>query len=68
MDQNPHHAFDLHVQYAEAAATHHQIEERTDTPPIGWAISTLSLEIDEQIILENLAVAEKLAQNPIWNP
>ena len=62
-------AFDLHVQYAQVSAAHNNVEPREDRPPIGWATwYTFYEDIDEEIILGNLAVAEELAADPSLEP
>ena len=62
-------AFDLHVQYAKTAASYHNIPERQDRPPIGWATwYTFYSHIDEEIVRGNLDVAIELADNPDLEP
>ena len=62
-------AFDLHVEYAQAAAQHHNVAPRTDKPPVGWATwYTFYSEIDEDIVRGNLDVAVELANDPTLTP
>ena len=62
-------AFDLHVEYAQISAQHHNIEPRTDKPPVGWATwYTFYAEIDEEIVRGNLDVAVELANDPTLTP
>ena len=62
-------AFDLHVEYAHAAAQYHEIAPRTDKPPVGWATwYTFYAEIDEEIVRGNLDVAVELANDPALTP
>jgi len=51
-------AFELHRQYAKAAADHVGVSPREDAPPVGWSSWTVSYEeITEQDVLANLEAA-----------
>jgi alpha-galactosidase len=51
-------AFGLHRQYAAAAADHHGVSPRTDSPPVGWATwYTFYEDVTEEQVRDNLDVA-----------
>jgi hypothetical protein len=61
--------FSLHRQYAQHAAGFHNLDARTDKPPVGWATwYTFYENISEEIILSNLDEATSLAMDTQLEP